>query len=211
MISVIQPFEFLACLFVCLSVVFCESLHVRLQLGGKFGSRDSAYCAETVFHADVLQTVEFAEYAYLAEFADSGNEYELQHGIAQLDDAVETAEHVPQVVLQFRVRSAVEQRGIVLVHEEDDLQSCLFVCPADYSLESFRRGLFSRIAAVFFFPAAKPDAELSFKVFNSQILCPAEIEVEDRIFDPFLFESGNRQSVEEFLLPGEICFQRCYE
>ena len=76
MVPVIHLLQMLQSLFVCLPVLLRQGLDVRPQLLLDLPLRNPADGTEAVLHADVLQAVQLAEDAHLAELAYPRDEHE---------------------------------------------------------------------------------------------------------------------------------------
>lgn len=74
MIAVVLPFQVSASFLISPIVCLGHSLDVRFQVCEQFLLGDAAECTEIIVHADVLQIIQFAEDAQLAELADAGDE-----------------------------------------------------------------------------------------------------------------------------------------
>ena len=61
------------------------------------------------------------------------------------------------------------------------------------------------------FPFAKGQLQFCIQSFGSVIFLRIQIKMQDRIPFPFLLQAFHCQTLEQFLLPLEICFQRAHK
>ena len=127
MITVVLPFQMSASFLVSLIVCLGHPLDVRLQVCEQFLLGDAAKRTEIIAHADVLQVIQFAEDAQLAELADAGDEEKAKILSQPFEGAEELPHLVAELLLQGGVGIAVQQGSIVLVNQHDHLLSGLLI------------------------------------------------------------------------------------
>ena len=100
---------------------------------------DAAHSSIVGAHGDVLQVVKLAEDAELRELGDAGEEDELEIWVTVFQRRIEIAHHIAQHRQRLLLMNHVEQRGIILVDEYDNLLACLLVCTENQVLQSYIR------------------------------------------------------------------------
>ena len=81
----------------------------------EFLLRNTADCGIAIIHRDVVEIIQIAKDAYLAEFCYSGEEGKLDVFVATLQDAVESFQGVAIIRLQRFVSDGLEERLVVFV------------------------------------------------------------------------------------------------
>ena len=142
MIPVILPLQMRTGCFVRLAVRPSHPLDVRTKLVQQLPLGDAAYRAEVIPHTDVLQIIQLAEDAHLAELADSRDKEETKILPQSLEGTEKLTQLIPKLLLQGDVGIAVQKRSIVFVNQDNDRQTGLFIRTADHTLQTGGRSLF---------------------------------------------------------------------
>lgn len=147
MITVILPLQMQACLLVSLIISLGHPLNIGFQLRQQFLLGDAAEGTEVIAHTDILQIVQFAEDAQLAELADTRDKKKTEILPQPLERTEELAHLVAKLLLQKGIGITVKQRSIVLVNQHYNRLSGLGVGTQDDALQTLCRPLF-----LFLFP-----------------------------------------------------------
>ena len=148
--------------------------------------RDSADCRIFRHHGDVLQVVQFAEYAQLRELVDPGDEYEPQVRVQALDGTVEVPHYLPHRHEPVLVVHHVEKRGVIFINYYDSLFSGFPRRLDDKSFQT-RVDILScdlGIIPVFLLIECQLVAKVPYELFLRHVLCGGHVEVEDRMPPP---------------------------
>ena len=118
----------------------------------EFLLRNTADCGIAIIHRDVVEIIQIAKDAYLAEFCYSGEKGELDVFVATLQDAVESFQGVAIIRLQRFVSDGLEERLVVFVDEDDHVAGGPFYGTTDNSLEAQRKGNLRSIRTILLLP-----------------------------------------------------------
>ena len=137
---------------VSFAVGFGHLPDVGFQLCQQFLLGDAAEGTEVIAHTDILQIVQFAEDAQLAELADTRDKKKTEILPQPLERTEELAHLVAKLLLQKGIGITVKQRSIVLVNQHYNRLSGLGVGTQDDALQTLCRPLFLFLFSVNFFP-----------------------------------------------------------
>ena len=121
MVAVVEVGEFGKRFVVGQSQCHGESFRVGLHGGGEFRLADAADGGILVEHAYVFKVVKLAEYAYLREFRDAGDERKLKVWVEHLQRTVEVLHYSAQRAKVLLFVNHIKQGRIVLVDDDDNL------------------------------------------------------------------------------------------
>ena len=115
MISVVHRPEFLVTSFLAHSAGFGKFRHAAVKTSLEFLLRHTADVSELRVHGDVVQVIQPAEYAHLAEFGDICQKGEADEFVLALDDAVESLEFPAEFFHQIRGVHVVYDRLLIFI------------------------------------------------------------------------------------------------
>ena len=161
-------------------------------------------------HADIERLVEPAEDADLRKFGHAREEDELKVLVCRLEYGIEAFEDIAVLLLQCLVHiKHVQNRLVVFVNQYHRAASALFVgfCQDFPETETGVGILETIVYAVFPFPIRQVTHEGILQQTATGIFPSVEINMENRIGVPFLFQTVYFQSPEQFLAAHEVVFQ----
>ena len=111
-------------------------MDVLFEIVRQFLFRDTADGGIFIIHGDVLQVVEVAEYADLAELRHAGQQGKADVGVFALQHAVEGLQLLAVGGQQFFVFECLQQGLVILVYQDHDVSPVLFGCFPDDASET---------------------------------------------------------------------------
>ena len=207
MVSVIVLLQLRAGLSVGLSVVQCEGPDILVEVPEELGFAHAADVGVFFSHRDILQVVEVAEDADLAELGDPREECEADVSVFGFQGAIERFQNLLVFFLEFSVADSLEKGLVIFVHQDDCPFSCRDGGASDDSCEPSGETDFGIIGAIRCLPTCQSLVENILQCRDRVIVLCIEIKMEDRIPFPLLLERGDSQPVEELTLPLEVCLE----
>ena len=139
----------------------------------EFLLRNTADCGIAIIHRDVVEIIQIAKDAYLAEFCYSGEKGELDVFVATLQDAVESFQGVAIIRLQRFVSDGLEERLVVFVDEDDHVAGGCPIYLFDQIGETFLWGSVALFLTIDSFPTLQ--MLIQYGRERRQILIPASV------------------------------------
>ena len=207
MVAVVIFLELGTCLLESLAVGQGEVTYVFCEIVQKFLFTYTADVGITLVPRDVHKVVQVTEHAHLAELGDSGQKGEPDVPVLGFQRTVERLERAPVPVLEGIIPDGLKHRLVILVHEDDHTLAGLGRCPFYYAFEPGGIRLLVRVGTVKDFPFRKRKVEFVIQCLNTVIFPYVQVQMQYRIFEPFLFQSMHGKSLEKLLLALEIRLQ----
>lgn len=114
----------------------------RAHLCQQLFFHDTANTAVIIRHTDILQIIQFAEDAHLAELADTCQEKETEIFATLFQWTEKVTHNATDFFLQFRRTVSVQHGRIIFINQHHDLLPCLLVCPADNTFDPSAKTIF---------------------------------------------------------------------
>ena len=173
----------------------------------QFVFRDAANTGKPVIDGNVHQVVQVAEHADLTELRHTRQQGKAQVVVIRLQRAVEGFQRIAVVGEQRFVADSLEHGLIIFVHQHHHFPSCLLCRTADDAVEAAGYSDFTLRGTVEAFPIAQVLFQYVGQCFGCIISLCVQIEMQNRMYSPVLFQSFHSQSLEEFLPSQEVSFQ----
>ena len=155
MVSVVVLFQHSIGIFRLYAEIPGHGFNIPGQIAPYLLLRQSADVIVSRIHGDVVKVVQVAEHADLAELRDSGQEGKLNVSVAGFQGSVETLKGGAVFVLKSIVAYRLQDRFVVLVHEDDHSPVGFFIGSLNDSLESSAEIHFSWILSIQLLPAVQ--------------------------------------------------------
>lgn len=177
--------------------------HIPVDLA--FGNAAQRYIS--VVHRDVVQVVEVAEYAHLAELCHPREHGEPDMPVQCLEHPVERLQHVPELLLQGLVPNGLKQGLVVLVHEYCHPVPCLLMSSPDDAGQAQGQGCLRRIASVDFLPVGQSVVKDGVQTLGSIVPLYIQVYMQHRPCRPVFLHPLHRKPLEKLLFALEIGLQ----
>jgi len=152
---------------------------------------------------DVAQVVEVTEDADVTKAAHTSKQCKAQMGITGLQHRVHRFEDGAEAVLEFHIFHRLQQRFVVLVHQDDHILKRV-----DEVGETVRQMFHRGCDAVLFFPVAYVPVEHTPQTFLRSVVASVEIKMQHGVLFPLLLQLHDGKTVEQVFLTFEVRFQR---
>ncbi len=134
------------------AVTLGQPLRICRENGVQFLVGNAADVVVLPVHRDVVQTVQAAEHAQLAELRHTREHGETYVPVTGLQGAVKGLQCAAVLVLQSLVADGLQHGFVVFVHEDDHTMSRLLACTTDDASKTQRERYFRRLRTVKFLP-----------------------------------------------------------
>ena len=159
-------------------------------------------------HRYIPQIVQVAEHTHLSELRHPRKQGEPDISVHRLQRPIESLQRVPVLILQFIIVYGLQHRLVVLVNQDNSVPSRLLRRPAYNPLKSCRQRILIRILAVQSLTLFQEKVKLVLQILRSGIPFRIQIQMQYRMYRPFLLQFRNLQPLEHLPLSAEISFQR---
>ncbi len=157
---------------------------VGREVVAKFLFRDAADGMEILAHGDVLQTVQAAEHAQLAELRHTREHGETYVPVTGLQGAVKGLQCAAVLVLQSLVADGLQHGFVVFVHEDDHTMSRLGIrLLDDISKPLLKNAIFLRVT-VDDLPFLQIFVQYTSQCFGILVVTGVQVKVQDGVSFP---------------------------
>ena len=211
MISIIFFLQSCIAFFLCDFVYFRYLFHFRVEILMYLPQRYATHRGITVVHRDVVQIVQVAEDADLAEFRHPREESEAEVAVLRLEYGIEGLECLSEQVLKGLVVDGQQKRLVVFVDEEHHLPSCLLVCQTHDMLEALFHTAVFVFVAIFLLPLLEMLLQHVVQRLRVVVGRHVQVEKQDGVFCPFMLHLLDGQSFEQLPLTLEVRTEHGYK
>ena len=200
MITIVFVFQFCQHLVFGQVVCLAKLVDAFLEVVHHLPFRNTAYRSIFGVHGDVFEVVDLREDAELRELGDARDKDEAEVLIQLLQRRIKRLQQGAHRLEPFAVVEHGEQRRIVLVDEDDDLQ---FRLPGDVLhqfAEPYREVVGGFLATIRPLKILQLRVEVELTFLDSTFLDVAEVEVEHGIVVPLLLQTVYGEPFEQLFL-----------
>ena len=151
--------------------------------------------------------VQVAEHAYLSEFSHTCQENEFQIRVCTFQYTVKRLQNGTIFLLQRFVVYALQQRFVIFVHKNHDGGACGIIDFFYQICKPFFRFSLVFFSSILFLPFLQMLVQYGKQRLLVFIVSCVQINMQNRIYLPFIFRFFDIKSLKKFTLTLEICFQ----
>ena len=185
-----------------------QRLDILFQLTADLHVRHATDIGVGVEHRNVLQVVEIAEDAHLPELRHARQQGETDAAVHRLQYPIEGFQGRAHLFLKRLVVKGLQERLVVLVDQDNHPAARPLISPQDNAREPERQAPFRRIIAIKLLPSGDVPVQYIHQIGRGSVFGDIQVQMEDRMLQPFLLEGGHRQPLEQILFPLEIGLYR---
>ena len=188
-------------------VGFCQCLQFGLKTCKQLFFRYSADGCIRLAHADVVQLVQVAEHTHLRELGHTCQECKTEITVSTFQHSVKSFQYGSVGTHKFLVMKGLQQRLVVFVHQYDYSLAGLFISTLDDSSKTVGKRGFVFPFPINRLPLGQLVAQNGIQALNRIIFLGIQVQMQNRVFFPLLFQSFDSESFKQFFLSFKISFE----
>ena len=143
----------------------------------------------------------------MRKLGHSGQENKTKITVSALQDTVERFQYFPILIQQVLIQDRLKQWLVILINQHNNLLSCLHACLLYHVSKTLFRTTVFLLLTIEQLPFLQILIKHSRQVSSSFIFPGIQIQVQNRIFFPFLFQLFDGQTLKQILASLKVGFK----